>query len=299
MPDQTEPTEAGDVLILNIEDGQADTIRPRAQAAGADLQRIRVLTEAPYVTEDGTTRTRNLQIPRDLRCLEDQIVEHGARLVVIDVLNQFIGRASDTYKDQDMRVALGPLVTLAAKTGVAVLALRHLTKSHRDTANAMFSGSGSVAIIGLARSGLVAAPHPGDPEIHALAATKTNLARTPATLQYRLVDAPEHGCARIEWGETLDLSADQLLIPAGHAKEGQARGLILRALANGPVPSARLGELAHEEGISPRTLNRAKKALDTQATRSGYGEQGHWQTALPETPEPPTPGQEHPEVQEP
>ena len=283
MPDQTDPTEPADVLILNVEDGQADTIRPRAEAAGANLNRIRVLHTCPYTSEDGIPRTRPFQIPRDLGHLRNQIGLHGARLVVIDVLNQFIGRASDTYKDQDMRAALGPLVDLAATTGVAVLALRHLTKGHRDNANAMFSGSGTVAIIGIARSGLVAVPHPTEPDNYALALTKNNLSRRPDTLQYRLVDAPDHKCARIQWGDTLELTADELLIPAGQTKGGQAQDLIRERLANGPIPSTELRQAAHDREISDRTLKRAKQDLGTKSTRQGYGPDGQWHTQLPDT----------------
>jgi hypothetical protein len=282
MPGSTDSSEPYDVLILNLEDGPGDTIRPRAEAAGADLSRIRVINKAP-VSSDGATRFVPFQIPRDLSYLKGLIQEHGVRLVVIDVLNQFVGRKADTYKDQDMRATLGPLADLATMTGTCVLALRHLTKSHRDQGYAMFAGSGSIAIVGLARAGLIAAEHPREHGKFVLAVSKNNLSRPAPSLTYELVDVSRHGCARVEWGEHLDVTADQLLIPAGHDKGGQARMLVERTLADGPVPSVELRETVEGEGISPRTLKRARKELGVKAERRGYGSDGRWEVVLPDS----------------
>ncbi len=48
----------GGVLILSAEDGLADTIRPRLDAAGGDPTRVHALTEVRYVGEDGQLRAR-------------------------------------------------------------------------------------------------------------------------------------------------------------------------------------------------------------------------------------------------
>lgn len=280
MPGSADSTEPCDVLILNLEDGPGDTIRPRAEAAGANLSRIRVINKAP-VSTDGATRLVPFQIPRDLPYLMGLIERHGVRLVVIDVLNQFIGRKADTYKDQDMRATLGPLADLAAVTGTCVLALRHLTKGHRDQGYAMFAGSGSIAIVGLARAGLIAAENPTEHGKFVLAVSKNNLSRPAPSLTYELVDASEHGCARVEWGENINVTADQLLIPAGHDKGGQARALVARTLADGPLPSVELRKAVEDEGISPRTLKRARKELGIKAERRGFGSDGQWKVSLP------------------
>ena len=45
MPDGSEPgCEAGGAVIVSLEDGIADTIRPQLEAAGAVLERIRIIT---------------------------------------------------------------------------------------------------------------------------------------------------------------------------------------------------------------------------------------------------------------
>ncbi len=52
------PCPVGDVLILSAEDGVADTIRPRLDAAGADVARVHALTAVRYADEDGNVRSR-------------------------------------------------------------------------------------------------------------------------------------------------------------------------------------------------------------------------------------------------
>ena len=61
-PDGTE-CPVGDVLILSAEDGLADTIRPRLDAAGGDPNRVHALTDVRYLAEDGATRVRRPRWP--------------------------------------------------------------------------------------------------------------------------------------------------------------------------------------------------------------------------------------------
>src|SRR5262249_52595263 len=63
-------------LVLNAEDGAADTIRPWLAALGADLGRVFVL-ERPR---------EGLSFPSQLAVLEEAIARTGALLVVIDTL---------------------------------------------------------------------------------------------------------------------------------------------------------------------------------------------------------------------
>ena len=47
------PCEPGDVIILSAEDDAEDTIRPRLDAAGADVSRIHLLEAVRVVMADG------------------------------------------------------------------------------------------------------------------------------------------------------------------------------------------------------------------------------------------------------
>ena len=106
------------VVILSAEDGLGNTIRPRLEAAGADLDRIRAFRPAELP-----------MIPNDLGTLEAAIRCVRARLLIIDPLPAFLDQRFDAYKDQDVRQALAPVAAVAGRLGVAVLVIRHLIKT--------------------------------------------------------------------------------------------------------------------------------------------------------------------------
>src|SRR5215216_346366 len=68
LPDGGRCEPAG-VVLLSAEDGLADTIRPRLDAAGADTERIVALS----TVAEGRTGERTICIPNDLHILERAI----------------------------------------------------------------------------------------------------------------------------------------------------------------------------------------------------------------------------------
>jgi AAA domain len=67
----------------NAEDGLGDTIRPRLEAAGADL--TKVLALSPMKDDDNI-----ISIPTDIPLIEKAIERVGARLLIIDPLSAFM-----------------------------------------------------------------------------------------------------------------------------------------------------------------------------------------------------------------
>src|SRR5206468_675515 len=96
-PGETERREPGGAVIISYEDGCADTIRPRLEAAGADLRRVAIfdLNEAPT-------------IPNDLTSVEDAIRAVGARLLIVDPLMASISDGTDSEIPDGRRVSEGP-----------------------------------------------------------------------------------------------------------------------------------------------------------------------------------------------
>jgi hypothetical protein len=148
FPDGAECEPAG-VVLLSAEDGLADTIRPRLDAAGADTSKILSLATVP--DKDGHDRL--LSIPEDLALIEKGIGRVGARLVVVDPLMAFLSNDTNSHRDQDVRRALAPLASLAERTGASVLVVRHLNKAAAN--NPLYRGGGSIGIIGAARMAFV------------------------------------------------------------------------------------------------------------------------------------------------
>ena len=95
----------GGVVVLSAEDTLSDTIKPRLEAAHADLERITSMAMLP----DGSGHERLLSIPEDFQHLEAEIRCMEAKLVVVDPLVAFFSKRVDSHKDQDVRRALAPL----------------------------------------------------------------------------------------------------------------------------------------------------------------------------------------------
>lgn len=258
------PNRRGAVLLLSAEDGLADTIRPRLDAASGDPSGVDALTEVRYRDEHNVIRTRPATLA-DLDDIEDAVRRTKAVLVVVDVLMAFLPGKVDSHRDQDVRGVLSGLAAMAERNTCCILLLRHLNKSAGGSA--MYRGGGSIGIIGAARVGLLAAVDPEDESRRVLAGIKSNLAVMPEALAYQLVDSPEHGCARVDWLGVSGHTAGVLL--AGPRDEDErterdeAGEWLLDYLAGNEreALSGQIKKAAHGEGISERTLKRAKAKM--------------------------------------
>jgi hypothetical protein len=261
LPDGTPLARPHTTLLLSAEDGSADTIRPRAEAAGADLDRVIIDTSA-----DGSL----MRFPADAGQLEAMIREHAADLVVIDPVMAFLPPEVASNTDQCVRGVLSTLAGLAARTDCTILLIRHLRK--KDALKAIHRGLGSIGIIGAVRAGLLLAHHPAAPEVRVLAVTKSNLARTPPALGLRIrwEDAAR---VSVEWAGRLDVTADGLGLPVTMPLRPRDRATewLFQQLASGPRRAMELFTAAAEVGIPEATLKRAKAELRVQSHRVSAG----------------------------
>jgi hypothetical protein len=276
MPDGSPAGKKGTVVVLSAEDGIADTIRPRLDAAGADVSRVCVFDEV--AVRDGPPRP--VELPLDLPLLGDIIRAHDAVLVTIDPLMAFLSGV-DSHSDQSIRRALHPLSKLAEQTGAAVAVIRHLNKG--SGSKALYRGGGSIGIAGAARAVHVVAADPADEsgQLRLLAPVKVNIAVRPATMAYRLISDELHGCARVSWEGTVTATADDLVnveLPEERKERVTATDFLKTALADGARRSKDVEEEAREAyGISPRTLTNARRHLGILATKTKEG----WWIELP------------------
>ncbi len=184
----------------------------------------------------------------------------------------FLGGKTDSHKDQDVRRALAPLAAFEERTRAAVLIVRHLNKAAGG--NPLYRGGGSIGIIGAARSGLVVARDPEDPERRILAANKNNLSRAAPSLVFGLETAP-NGAARVVWGGTSSLNAADILRepvdPEQRSALSEAKDFLSKELADGPVAAEQVKKDARAAGVSERTLKRAKRALGVGSDKASDG----------------------------
>lgn len=281
---------AGGVVILQAEDGLADTIVPRLLAAGADLDRIEAFTfmaEPAETDHEGRTRKpAHDRLPHlaDVQGLADVIARIDARLVIVDPLVAFLPPRVDSNKDSEVRQGLSGVVGLAGVSGCCVVGVRHLNKA--SALSALYRGGGSIGIIGAARSGLLVASDPDSPARRVLAPLKSNLAPIAPSLAWHL-EASAGGVAHVVWEGVTELSATALL--EGGDKEdrlvrNEAHEFLRAELSEGERPAEELISTARRLGIATRTLQRAADEVGVQKRRRGFGKgsEMRWSLAIHE-----------------
>jgi AAA domain-containing protein len=246
------------VVLMSAEDNPYDTIRPRIDAAGGDPRRVIAFASLPDQDSTGLLGA----IPDHVYILEEIITRTKAALLIIDPLVAFLARGHNANSYQGVRRAFHSLNGLAERTGVAIVAVRHLNKS--ATANPLYRGLGSIGIIAAARCGLLLAPDPNDAERRILASSKANLGRPSPALAFRLLASPGSHVARVVWDGESEWTADQLLREsasgvASHSLLTDAREWLRAALADGPRSARNILREAHEAGIGRNVLYAARK----------------------------------------
>ena len=249
------------VIYQTAEDGLADTIKPRLLAAGADCEKVLVIDES--VAELTLSDER----------LEQAILKTGAKLIVLDPLQAYLGGDVDMHRANEIRPIFKRLGLLAERTGCAIILIGHMNKM-QGTKSA-YRGLGSIDFRAAARSVLVVGRLKDEPTIRIVAHDKSSLAPEGKSIAFAL--DPDNG---FQWKGYCETSVDELLAGKGSllSKTSQAENLLQELLLDGEILSDEVMSKAAELGISERTVKIAKQNLGVKSFRKG----GKWYAALPE-----------------
>ena len=288
-PDVPTPqTNAAEVILLAAEDDLGDTVRPRMDQAGADPQRVHVVTA---VRTPKATRPFNLaedleQLRRAMAAIPDP------RLVIIDPITAYLGEA-EAQSNAEIRALLAPLSALAAELSVAVVAVTHLRKSG---GKAIYRAMGSLAFAAAARAVWGVAKDPDHENRQLLVPVKMNIGPQPTALAYSIQEGPV-----VDWDpNVVHVTADTVLGDAAKTSAVQdAADFLSKALKNGPHPAVDIEKQARQQAISKASLKRARHRLRIRSRRD---DAGRWVLSLPQnndsrkrpTKTPPTQAQELP-----
>ena len=117
------PMEPVNVIYQTAEDGLSDTIKPRLVAAGADCARVMVI--------DDSDRVLTLDDDR----LEQAIEQTGARLVVLDPIQGYIGASVDMHRANEIRPLMYRIAKLAEKYKGKVVFYKVNADKEKDLCN--------------------------------------------------------------------------------------------------------------------------------------------------------------------
>jgi putative DNA primase/helicase len=274
------PCPQGDVVMVSAEDDPGDTIRPRLDAAGADVSRVHYLTVVHELDPKGNPRDRSFNLARDVTGLDDLLRQTpDCRLVSIDPVSAYLGGA-DSHNNADIRALLAPLATVASKYKVAIVCVTHLNKSQQ--ANALYRASGSLAFVAAARAAYSVTKDPDDHDRRLILPLKNNLGDDRTGFAYRIIEA-ENGAPVLVWeDEPVEISLEDIANAVTDRKPRpaeQAKTMLLRILAGGEALQKDIEAQAEALDISWRTVMRAKKDLGITSSKHRFD--GQWIWKLP------------------
>jgi hypothetical protein len=270
----------GDVLLISAEDDPGDTIRPRLDAAGADVCRVFHLPGIRSTREDGEVIEMSWSLS-DCDMLATALNQMAdCKLVVIDPIGSYLGGRVDAHRDNEVRSALDPLKRLAAERGIAVVLVAHIRKGASAHADDMVLGSR--AFTTLCRGVLHLVPDEQSKDRRLLLPGKINIAKKADGLAFTIVDGP-----RLEWeAEPVTQTADDHYTAASRPGPDadalkEAEDFLRTALAHGPRLTKEIEEEGREGyGLSRRTLERARASLGVCTFKEGK----KWYLELKSTP---------------
>jgi RecA-family ATPase len=267
------PHAPGTVVLMQGEDGIADTLRPRFDIAGGDPERLHLLYGKRATKSD---RVHDITI-QDLDIIEAVLVDLNPTLLVIDPLQAYLGANVDMHRANQTRPLLNALGRLAEAHRCTVLCIRHLSKSRHD--RTLYRGLGSIDFSAAARSVLLAGFDPDDPQgkRRVLAHNKSSLAMRGTSLGYEISDAGFH------WLGLSTVTAADLLAPfrgeETRSELEEAVDFLKELLTAAPRSAKDVQREAKHAGISLVTLRRAKKQLAVRSWREGLAAgqgRGQW-----------------------
>jgi hypothetical protein len=226
----------GSTLFVTRENDPNSVIRPRLEAAGANVADLRHVHFVGYEdAEDDKAFEAVSALDSNMEALEERIAEIGnVKLVVIDPAPDFIGKTDNNATEKLRQQIIAPLLRIARKHGLAVIFILHTNK--KEDAAARNRATGSEAWINAPRSAVVIGKHPDDPTQHVMALEKHKLApRSSGAVTFFMESAGRAHRVKFE-RDYADVTAEQILAPRkGASKFDQAKDLLKTRLADGPM----------------------------------------------------------------
>ena len=238
------------VIYQSAEDGLADTIKPRLEAAGADCENISVIDES----------AKSLSMIDER--LEEAMVRTKARLLILDPIQAYLGGGMDMNRANEAREMTKKLAAVAEKRQCAIVLVGHMNKAAGN--KAAYRGMGSIDFFAVARSVLLVGRVRDEANIRAVVQIKNNLAAFGHSKAFELSEGG------FKWLGDYEITANEILggiAPKANKLEQAKRMLRELAEINNVMESNEIFSLANEHEISKRTLENAKKELKIRAKR--------------------------------
>jgi len=275
LPGRRKQPPAG-VVWLSGEDDYATIVRPRLEAAGADLSRIH------FPPLDNLGLPLHLQLPAHFGLLQSVIAKYAAALLVLDPLSCYIDpQTTDLNSEAGARSVLGGLARLASALTCAVVGSRHLRKDRSGPR--LDQGLGSVAISAVARSVLALDQPDLRSERRVLRVLSCTVGARPPALEY-WHDYASGQPVLTKWADlpsTADDPDGDQVDPGERDVRQDCRQLLRRLIGPEWVSAKAVLAEADGAGLGLRTLRAAKAEMGVRSRRIGTATPAYWEWGPP------------------
>lgn len=253
----------GKVLFFSSEDSMEYTLKSRLRKAGAKLENVLSLDLADE---------RFPEIKFDSPILEELIKEYKPDLVIFDPLQSYVPPDIQMGQRNAMRACLNPLISLGEKYGTTFLIIVHTNKQAGLWGRKRIADSADIWDI--ARSVLIAGETAD--RLRYISQEKSNYGLLAQTVLFRL----DSGKVEFE-GYTDKKDRDYVAAATASTYQAPARddakAFILDYLSDGEKETADLDSMMKAQGVSGKTLERAKAELKKEGKivyfNRGYGKE--------------------------
>lgn len=236
-------------IYLNAEDGLADTIKPRLIAANANCDYVHTIDES------------HMPLTLDDQRIEDAIVMTGARLLVIDPLQAYLGPDVDMHRANEIRPVMSRLAAVAERTGCAIVLVGHMNKA--QGMKSTYRGLGSIDLVAAARSVIVIAKDKSNPDVRVIAQIKNSLAPIPKPSAFKIKEGGE-----IDFIDEYECDVEDLLMGIGtDADYNEALNILREELKEGEKPQRELMEKISHLNIPQNKLRKIKNSLGVKSVK--------------------------------
>lgn len=256
------------VIILAAEDDWSDTIIPRLELAGANLDNIH-----RFLVKQKTVEITP-SLDSDCQRLEQEIRGGDVALVVIDPITNYLGGKKMNAEEEMRGGILMPLSLIARQHDVCIITVGHLNKRGNEAA-VLQRLMGAAAFVGVARDVFIFGPDPDEEDKYAHTMSEMRNKSAPQ-LKYRTEaikvawGGKESEVIRVKWCGVSHADVDEVVnAPKQQEKSitSKAAALITGMLRSGAKRKADIDQALKENGINPEKLvwDRIKKRCKAES----------------------------------
>jgi hypothetical protein len=273
------------VILLAAEDDLDDTVLPRLELAGADVNKV---FELAITARTGDSETEiNAALDRDYgKLVERAATLDDLALIVVDPITNYLGSKKMNSEEEMRGSILMPLSAFAQNKDVCVITVGHFNKNREATIQQRIMGA--AAFYGVARFVFVFGDDPEDDDKYAhVMAENRNKA---VAMRYKTVaelvewDGKQSKVVKVEWRGTSHADQDEVVnAPKQREKNAnkEVQEFVKVLLREGAKPTKVIEGLLNDAGIRCENWQRAARKVAKSRQIKGQGKGAGWEWYLP------------------